>query len=125
MGKQEIHPNPQTYKKKHKKDGKLLIGDETVLEVPGVRDGAVTAGIRPEGFVLDGNGPFACDLTRVEVMGRDISVISAHPSCKSGAIRSIIQAENRVDTSAAKVHFALKPAKVLLFDPESEERLRF
>ena len=37
--------------------GKLWIGEDAVLEVKGVADQAVTVGIRPEGFVLDENGP--------------------------------------------------------------------
>ena len=36
----------------------------------------VYSAIRPEGFILDENGPFTCCLSGVEVMGRDISVIS-------------------------------------------------
>ena len=57
---------------------KLFIGEEAVLVCPGVKDMAVHVGIRPEGFILDENGPFTCELSRVEVMGRDISVISTH-----------------------------------------------
>jgi ABC-type sugar transport system ATPase subunit len=34
-------------------NGKLYIGDNAVLDVPGIDDQAVTVGIRPEGFILD------------------------------------------------------------------------
>jgi len=104
---------------------KLVIGDEVVMDVPGVKDGAVIAGIRPEGFVLDENGCFSCNLSRVEVMGRDISVISTHPACQNTSIRSIILAENKVDLSQKKIRFSLKKSKVLLFDHESGSRIRF
>ena len=55
---------------------KLYIGNEAVLDVPGREDRAVWAGIRPEGFIPDENGPFTCNMDRVEVMGRDVSVVS-------------------------------------------------
>ena len=106
-------------------DGKLMIGGETVLDVPGVENQEVIVGIRPEGFILQEDGPLSCDLNRVEVMGRDISVVSTSPYSLNPAIRSIINAENRVDAAGGKVHFALKPTKVLLFDKETEERILF
>lgn len=106
-------------------DGKLMIGGETVLDVPGVENQEVIVGIRPEGFILQEDGPLSCDLNRVEVMGRDISVVSTSPYSLNPAIRSIINAENRVGAAGDKVHFALKPAKVLLFDKKTEERILF
>ena len=81
------------------KGGRLFIGDEAVLDVPGVKDGSVWVGIRPEGFVLDENGPFTCALTGVEVMGRDISVIARHPALSGVSIRAIIPAEQRPRTA--------------------------
>ncbi|MBR1820877.1 MAG: ABC transporter ATP-binding protein, partial [Clostridia bacterium] len=104
--------------------GRLFIGDEAVLDAPGARDGAVWAGVRPEGFILDESGPFTCQLTGVEVMGRDISVVCDHAAnAGTGAIRAIISAENTVDTKSRTVRFALKPYKVFLFDHETEERI--
>ena len=105
--------------------GKLKIGEEEVLSTGGVREGDVYAAIRPEGFVLDENGPLTCNLVEVEVMGRDITVVSSHPDCENVEIRSIISAENRVDVQGRAVRFALKSHKVFLFDPESGERLAF
>ncbi len=105
--------------------GHVYIGSEVVLDAPGVPDQEVFVGIRPEGFVLDENGPFTLDLTRVEVMGRDTSVVAAHPFAQSPSVRAIISSENEVDTGAAKVRFSLKPKKVFLFAAESEERIRF
>ncbi len=107
------------------KGGRLYIGTEAVLEVPQVQDQAVTAAIRPEGFVLSGNGALGCDLNRVEVMGRDISVVSTHPRCENAAIRSIISAENMAQIKGSTVRFDLKPSKVFLFAKESEQRIFF
>ncbi|MBO5270470.1 MAG: ABC transporter ATP-binding protein, partial [Clostridia bacterium] len=103
----------------------LYIGDEAVLSAPGVRTGNVFVGIRPEGFVLSENGAFTCALRGVEVMGRDVSILSTHPSAESEQIRSIVSAECVVNTASATVRFDLKPNKVFLFDCETEERLPF
>ena len=105
--------------------GQLCIGQEAVLALRDVPDQDVTIGIRPEGFILQDNGPLTCNLTRVEVMGRDVSVVSTHPDSENASIRSIINAENIVDTDAATVHFALNPRKLYLFHPRTGERIPF
>ena len=104
---------------------KIYIGEEAVLPAPGVPDQNVWVGIRPEGFVLDENGPFTLDLTRVEIMGRDTSVVATHPFAQSPSVRAIISSENEVDADAPKVRFSLKPKKVFIFEAESERRIRF
>ena len=103
----------------------LWLGDQAVLSVKGVPDQPVTVGIRPEGFILTENGPFAASLSRVEVMGRDVSVISAHPCSENPSVRSIITAETPVDRDAGSVHFSLKPSKVFLFHRETGARIPF
>ena len=107
------------------RDGKLYIGEEAVLPAEGLADQEVFAGIRPEGFILQEDGPLTCELNRVEIMGRDISVIASHPACAGQTLRAIVGAESKVDTASPAVRFALKPGKVLLFDRETEERIRF
>ena len=106
------------------KGGKLLIGGAAVLDVPGVSDQPVHAAVRPEGFVLREDGPLCCDLSRVEIMGRDTSVVCSHGSCTSGTIRAIIPSEDKVDTGSDTVRFALKPRKVYLFSTVTQERIR-
>lgn len=106
--------------------GGLYIGQEKVLELPAELSGKeqeVYAGIRPEGFLLDENGPFSLELKQLEIMGRDTSVVATHPALLSDSFRAIISSENRVDTSSKVVRFSLKPAKTLLFSKESEERI--
>ncbi|MBR5313640.1 MAG: ABC transporter ATP-binding protein [Clostridia bacterium] len=107
------------------KDGKLHIGEDIVLDVKGAADEDVWVGIRPEGFVLDENGPFSCTLSGLEVMGRDVSVVSTNEHSANPVIRSIISAENKVDLSSPTVRFALKPKKVFIFRKSTEERIRF
>ena len=107
------------------KNETLFIGQDAVLPVSDVRDGAVSVGIRPEGFVLKPDGKLHCRLQRVEVMGRDISVISAHPAFAGTAVRSIISAESMGQIAGNEVRFDLKPNKVFLFDKETDSRLYF
>jgi len=106
------------------KEGYLYINDDKVLGVPGVADQEVFVGIRPEGFVLDEGGALRCDLVGVEVMGRDITVISNNAASKK-AIRSIISAENRLDIAGKSVNFNIKPSKIFLFQKETQERIYF
>lgn len=107
------------------KNGTLFIGDNAVLDVAGVEDQEVFAAIRPEGFILDENGALECELSNVEVMGRDVSVVSRHESSVNPIVRSIINADNKVDLSAKTVRYSLKPHKVFLFNAETEERIPF
>ena len=105
--------------------GELFIGSDRVFAVRGVADQSVWAGIRPEGFRLQPDGALRCALVGVEVMGRDISVISTHPACDAAQIRSIVDAANQVDAADGEVRFAVRPEKLHLFSKETEERLRF
>jgi len=107
------------------KSEKLFIGDTEVLTVKGAPDGDVYVGVRPEGFLIDENGPLECTLTAVEVMGRDTSVVASHPAMTVVAIRSIIASEDAPDSSLEKVRFRLKPKKVHIFNKETEERIYF
>ncbi|MBQ9162500.1 MAG: ABC transporter ATP-binding protein [Clostridia bacterium] len=106
-------------------NGKLYIGEEAVLDVAGVEDKPVYVGIRPEGFTLDENGPLTCKLSGIEVMGRDVSIISTNENSTNPSVRSIINSDNKVDATAETVKYSLKPHKVFVFDAETEERIYF
>lgn len=102
----------------------LYIGGESVLSVPDTEETReVCVGIRPEGFVLQAQGALHCELCSVEVMGRDNSVVSAHPASLMPKLRSIISAEQKVETKNPVVSFDLKPSKTYLFDKETEKRI--
>ena len=109
------------------KAGRLYLEgtDAPVLDTPGAPEGPVWAGIRPEGFVPDAAGPVTCALNRVEVLGRDVSIVCTHPACQADTIRAIIPSRSLVNGADNTVRFALKPDKVFLFDRESEARLPF
>ena len=130
------------------KNGKIRIGEDEVFDIadldpdvqtaggsgdgvkkaPGKRakdagDIPVWVGIRPEGFYLDEEGPLACALRGVEVMGRDVTVISAHPAFQGETIRTIVDSENRPDTGKQEVRVRVRPGKIFVFSKETEERL--
>ena len=105
------------------RDEQLYIGDEAVFSVKGTADQEVWAGVRPEGFILQEDGPLSCELNRVEIMGRDISIIAGHKACMAQTIRAIIGADTGVNAAASQVRFALKAGKVFLFHKETEERI--
>ncbi len=107
------------------KAGKLHIGDAAVLDVPGVQDQPVYVGIRPEGFIVDPNGALTCNLSGVDVMGRDVSLVTTHAASLNPVVRSIVDADAAKNANGITVSYSLKPHKVFLFNKETEERVYF
>ncbi|MBR5125365.1 MAG: ABC transporter ATP-binding protein [Oscillospiraceae bacterium] len=107
------------------RDGKLFIGNEAVMDVPGDYDGHIDIAVRPEGFVPAENGAFTCALKRVEVMGRDISVVCGHPFFTGENFRAIIDSDELKFATSTSISFNLKPHKVFLFREDNGERIRF
>ncbi len=105
--------------------GKLFLGSNQVLDVKEVADQEVTVAIRPEGFDLNAEGPFECELSNLEVMGRDTSFVCRHESSENPILRAIINSDNKVEEGTTTVRFSLKPHKVFLFNAETEERIYF
>ena len=101
------------------RNGKVYIGEDAVLDAAGVEDQKVYVGIRPEGFELAEDGAFHCELRSVEVMGRDVSIVSANPAAHTPIIRSIVDADNKIDVAAKDVRFNLKPHKTFIFAKET------
>ena len=100
-------------------------GGECVLDVTGVEDQPVHIGIRPEGFIPAEDGALSCKLSSVEVMGRDVSIVSTHEACAAPIIRSIVDADYKINAADAQVNFNLKPHKVFLFNAATEDRIYF
>ncbi|MCR5372854.1 MAG: ABC transporter ATP-binding protein [Solobacterium sp.] len=107
------------------RDCALYIDEERLLETPGIPDQEVTVGIRPEGFVLDADGPFSMEMDRVEVMGRDTTLICRHPKFRGDTVRTIVPSDTVVKRDSGTVRLTLKPAKVHLFRPDTGERVRY
>ena len=107
------------------KDGKLCIGDTPVMDTDCDYDGHVEVAVRPEGFVPCDNGPLVCGLKRIEVMGRDISVVCGHPFFTGESFRAIVDSDDLPKLNGTTVRFALKPNKVFAFREDSGQRIRF
>jgi multiple sugar transport system ATP-binding protein len=106
------------------REGKLYIGENVVLEVPGMADySAVTVAIRPEGMTPCADGALCCALQRVEIMGRDVSVVCTHPASANPSVRAIVRAQSGMGMTSDTVRFSLDPQKVFVFDSEQGERL--
>ena len=106
-------------------NGKLYIGNDAVLDVAGVEDQEVSVGIRPEGFIPCEDGALVCRLNNVEVMGRDVSVVSTHEASANPIVRSIINTDNEINATAEIIKYNLKPHKVFIFNKATEERIYF
>ena len=109
------------------RDGALYIGEDKIMNFE-PKDGNkesrdVYAAIRPEGFIIDENGPLTCYVRSVEVMGRDSSIVSTHPNSDNAIIRSIISDSSVVSENQEKIRFSVKPNKIFVFDGETEERI--
>ena len=107
------------------KGEKLYFGEVAVMDVPGVADQAVYVGVRPEGFVVDPEGALTCNLSGVDVMGRDVSLVTTHPASLNTVVRSIVDADSAKNATGDSVSYSLKPHKVFLFNKETEERVYF
>ena len=103
--------------------GSLYIGENAVLLTPGISDQPVSVGIRPEGFIPDEKGALCCQLGGMEVMGRDISVVSTHASSVNPVIRSIISSDTQIRLDAKTIRFSIKPNKIFLFRHDTGERI--
>ena len=106
-------------------NGKVYIGDEAVMNVPGVDDQEVYIGIRPEGIEPAADGVLTCELKSLEVMGRDASVVSAHAASRNPIVRAIISSDIKIDTTAQTIKYNIKPHKFFIFNKETEERIYF
>ncbi len=110
---------------------KLYIDNTEVMGEVTAKDQEVYVGIRPEGFLLEEEGPLGCQLRSVETMGRDESVVATHKEALSPAIRAIIGTKEELSLKekqlqeGAEVRFSLIPRKVFLFNKETEERIYF
>ena len=102
--------------------GMIYIGSEAILEAS-VPDQEVYVGLRPEGFILDENGPFSCKLKGIEVMGRDVSVVGAHPDLVSNSLRIIIPSDMGVSEGCERVRFSVRRNKCFIFRKDNEERI--
>ncbi len=56
-------------------------------------------------------------------MGRDVSIVTTNAASCNPVVRSIIDADNKVDPDTENVRYSLKPGKVYIFNKATEERI--
>ena len=77
--------------------------------------------MRPEGFIPDEKGVLTLQVDRVEVMGRDVSIVATHKNALTNPCRIIVSSDYKFKESENK--FRIKDHKMFLFDAETEERI--
>ena len=104
------------------KGGSLYIGDEA-LQKTDAPDHEVFVAIRPEGFTIGSEGVFTCKRERVEIMGRDISIVATHPAFKGDVFRAIVDADDLNALSNEEIRFGIKTNKIFVFNKQNGERI--
>ena len=107
------------------KDGKLFIGDEAVLNIKGAANQKVYVAVRPEAFIPDANGPLSCKFKKLEIMGRDVSIVFASPYSERKALRAIISADTKVEPMDGIIRFFVRSHKTEVFNFETKERVYY
>ena len=99
-------------------DGQLYVGDDRICAVltddGELPDGELTLAVRPEGLVPSPDGVLSASLSRVEVMGRDTSVVFTHGKAENAICRAIVASDAYIP-SGDSVAFEIRPEKAYLF----------
>ncbi len=105
-------------------DGNVYIGQDKIGETDSKETKEIYVAIRPEGYTVSDSGALKCKLSSIEVLGRDISIVSTNAHSVNATIRSIVSAEESVKVNKESIQFDIKPNKMFLFDKMTEERIR-
>ncbi|HHU81079.1 MAG TPA: ABC transporter ATP-binding protein [Acholeplasmataceae bacterium] len=104
------------------KDGNVLIGDEVIGQVSGLKDQQVNIGIRPEGYVVKNDGALTLDVKIVEHIGRDISLVVYNENVVNKTFRAIVDSDINVKEGQL-IKADVKPNKCYIFEKETGKRL--
>ncbi len=109
-------------------DGKNIHIGEDIVHVASKDLGKkeVFVAIRPEGFSIAGKGEknvLHADLDMVQILGRDVSLVAKNEACTKPTFKVIVATEE-AESPAAQLALKVKPAKLFVFDGETEERIR-
>lgn len=103
-------------------DNKLYINDDYIMDFK-CDNKNVYVGIRAEGFNTESIGTFRCKVLNIEVLGRDISIISTNEKALNNPVRAIVDNNDVVPKLEEEIKFIINPKKVFVFDKETEERI--
>ena len=99
------------------KSKKVLINGKVIGTTKGA-DGEVAIGIRPEGYIIDKDGPLELNVYMVETIGRDTALIIKVPDTENDTFRVIVDAGNRIKPGEV-VKMKIKPNKMFIFNKET------
>ena len=112
------------------KDNDIYIGTEKIFHANkrtnDLKDGKIYVGIRPEGFFVKGEVEdsklvLSLDCNEDITMGRDTSLVCAHPCFVGDKIKIIVSSD--LDVKPGKIKVGIKENKMFIFDGETEERI--
>ena len=104
------------------RDGRIFVGEDAIGEAPGVPPQPVHVGIRPEGFIPGGDS-MHLRFKSLEIMGRDMSIVSESDHSKAPAVRSIVSSSSDASPKDGVISFDIKPEKLYIFSKETGERI--
>ena len=105
------------------KDKKLYIGDDLIMDKD-IEDQEVYVAIRPEGFIPKKDGSLRCLFDRIEIMGRDTSIVCHNDKCISDEdIRTIVDSDVEIFHDDRYIRFDLKKNKTHVFSKKDEKVL--
>ena len=108
------------------KKGQVFIDSNLVFESAKLakeKDRNVIVGVRPEGYVIDKNGPLTIEAQFVETIGRDFALVSNHKAALSPSFRIILNDEVNLKELTGQVSFKLKENKTYVFDEVDGRRI--
>lgn len=114
---------PMNFLKGRVVDGKVKLSEEVVVEAPlnehckGLTD--VVYGVRPEHLSLSDSG-IPCQINLLEPMGGESYV---HTTVFGQNVLVKVDGDTELPSVGDTCHLAVEPAKVHLFDPQSEKRI--
>ena len=104
--------------------GSIYVGDSAVAVAGGATEGEYYLAVRPEGFIPASDGALTCNLSSVELMGRDMSIVFSNPYLDAPLARAIVNSKSALDSVCDTVRFDLNPEKIFLFDKTTEQRVK-
>ncbi|MBP1588221.1 MAG: ABC transporter ATP-binding protein [Clostridia bacterium] len=104
------------------RDGKIMVGDDVIGDAPGIPSQPVDVGIRPEGFIPGGSS-MHMRFKALEVMGRDMSIVSESGFSKAPTVRAIVSSSADAAPRDGVITFDIKPEKLYIFGKETGERI--
>ena len=117
------NPPINVFKGKIKNKG-IYIGEDLIYQTTtDIKDQDVYVAIRPEGFALTNEDDHVlhANAEMIQVLGRDISIISKNDNCLSPTFKVIIQHVEQ--NLLGEIKLKVLPKKLFIFDEHTEERI--